>query len=82
MALLHSRRHPSFPLPLPLLSPAVIGSEQALICREIRPDDRYEMRREAQVIIPGLWLGPFQASTNLHLMNSLRITHVCVRTGG
>lgn len=36
------------------------------------------MRREAQEIIPGLWLGPFQASTNLAMMNSLRITHVYV----
>ncbi|KAK1924169.1 phosphotyrosine protein [Papiliotrema laurentii] len=41
---------------------------------------RYEMRREAQEIIPGLYLGPFQSSVNLAMMNSLKITHVlCIR---
>ena len=34
------------------------------------------MRREAQEIIPGLYLGPFQASVNLGRMKSLGITHV------
>lgn len=34
------------------------------------------MRREAQEIIPGLYLGPFQSSVNLAMMNSLKITHV------
>jgi len=38
------------------------------------------MRREAQLIIPGLYLGPFQASIKLERMTQLGITHVlCVR---
>lgn len=37
---------------------------------------RYEMRREPQEIIPKLWLGPFQASTNLAKMQALGLTHV------
>ncbi|ORY34070.1 phosphatases II [Naematelia encephala] len=38
------------------------------------------MRREAQLIIPGLWLGPFQSSTDLRRMHSMGITHVlCIR---
>ncbi|WWC70249.1 uncharacterized protein I206_104199 [Kwoniella pini CBS 10737] len=41
---------------------------------------RYEMRREAQQIIPGLYLGPFQSSTNLTKMKMMGITHVlCIR---
>ncbi|WRT66312.1 uncharacterized protein IL334_003267 [Kwoniella shivajii] len=41
---------------------------------------RYEMRREAQQIIPGLYLGPFQSSTNLNKMKLMGITHVlCIR---
>ncbi|OCF60559.1 serine/threonine/tyrosine-interacting protein [Kwoniella mangroviensis CBS 10435] len=41
---------------------------------------KYEMRREAQQIIPGLWLGPFQSSTNLKKMKLMGITHVlCIR---
>ncbi|WWC89341.1 uncharacterized protein L201_004262 [Kwoniella dendrophila CBS 6074] len=41
---------------------------------------RYEMRREAQQIIPGLYLGPFQSSTNLTRMKTMGITHVlCIR---
>ncbi|WWC61821.1 uncharacterized protein I303_104406 [Kwoniella dejecticola CBS 10117] len=41
---------------------------------------RYEMRREAQQIIPGLYLGPFQSSTNLNKMKMMGITHVlCIR---
>ncbi|ORX36740.1 phosphatases II [Kockovaella imperatae] len=41
---------------------------------------KYEMRREAQEVIPGLFLGPFQASVNIHRMNALGITHVlCIR---
>ncbi|WVO16219.1 hypothetical protein L204_103890 [Cryptococcus depauperatus] len=40
----------------------------------------YEMRREAQLIIPGLYLGPFQASLNAGKMRSMGITHVlCIR---
>lgn len=38
------------------------------------------MRREAQEIIPGLYLGPLQSSLNLGRMNDLGITHVlCIR---
>ncbi|WVQ99354.1 hypothetical protein IAU59_006487 [Kwoniella sp. CBS 9459] len=41
---------------------------------------KYEMRREAQEILPGLYLGPFQASTNLDKMRMMGITHIlCVR---
>lgn len=34
------------------------------------------MRREAQLIIPGVYLGPFQASTNLNKLETLGITHM------
>ncbi|OCF40341.1 nuclease I [Kwoniella heveanensis CBS 569] len=41
---------------------------------------KYEMRREAQEILPGLYLGPFQSSTNLDKMRMMGITHIlCVR---
>ncbi|KAG1879171.1 phosphotyrosine protein [Suillus subluteus] len=41
---------------------------------------RYEMRRECQEIIPGLLLGPFQASKSLEVLNSLGVTHIlCIR---
>ncbi|KAF8237203.1 phosphatases II [Tricholoma matsutake] len=41
---------------------------------------RYEMRRECQEILPGLWLGPFVASKSLETLRSLNITHiVCIR---
>lgn len=39
---------------------------------------RYEMRREAQMIIPGLYLGPFQSATKLPRLQQLGITHMCV----
>lgn len=39
-------------------------------------DNRYEMRREAQEIIPGVFLGPIQASTNLNRLKSMGITHM------
>lgn len=39
---------------------------------------RYEMRREAQTIIPNLYLGPFQASTSLHRLKQLGVTHMWV----
>ncbi|KAL7421681.1 hypothetical protein Q5752_003450 [Cryptotrichosporon argae] len=43
-------------------------------------DWKYEMRREAQLIVPGLYLGPYQASTNLHRLHELGVTHIlCVR---
>jgi hypothetical protein len=40
---------------------------------------RYEMRRECQEILPGLLLGPFQASKSLELLQSLQITHMSAR---
>ncbi|KAF5309368.1 hypothetical protein D9611_013995 [Ephemerocybe angulata] len=41
---------------------------------------RYEMRRECQEILPGLFLGPFVASKSLETLQSLGITHiVCIR---
>ncbi|RXW23403.1 hypothetical protein EST38_g2465 [Candolleomyces aberdarensis] len=41
---------------------------------------RYEMRRECQEILPGLFLGPFVASKSLPMLQSLAITHiVCIR---
>ncbi|KAG6909294.1 hypothetical protein DXG01_001238 [Tephrocybe rancida] len=41
---------------------------------------RYEMRRECQEILPGLWLGPFVASKSLETLQQLKITHiVCIR---
>ncbi|WVR06973.1 hypothetical protein IAU60_004010 [Kwoniella sp. DSM 27419] len=44
------------------------------------PEWKYEMRREAQEVIPGLYLGPFQSSLNLDRMRSMGITHVlCIR---
>ena len=41
-------------------------------------DDRYEMRRECQEILPGLILGPLQAAKSLDILQKLGITHVCV----
>ncbi|KIY45554.1 phosphatases II [Fistulina hepatica ATCC 64428] len=41
---------------------------------------RYEMRRQCQEIIPGLYLGPFVASKDLPTLQNLHITHiVCIR---
>jgi len=41
---------------------------------------KYEMRRECQEILPGLLLGPFQASKSLDILRKLSITHiVCIR---
>ena len=37
---------------------------------------RYEMRRECQEILPGLLLGPFQASKSLDTLKSLGVTHM------
>ena len=38
------------------------------------------MRREAQLVVPGLYLGPFQASLNAAKMQGMGITHVSVPT--
>ncbi|KAL1918934.1 uncharacterized protein VTP21DRAFT_2315 [Calcarisporiella thermophila] len=41
---------------------------------------RYEMRREMQEILSGLYLGPYTASRNLPLLTQAGITHIlCVR---
>ncbi|GMK55333.1 hypothetical protein CspeluHIS016_0203890 [Cutaneotrichosporon spelunceum] len=41
---------------------------------------KYEMRREAQAVLPNLYLGPFQAGTNLERLREKRITHIlCLR---
>ncbi|KAJ8296381.1 Serine/threonine/tyrosine-interacting protein A [Rhodotorula toruloides] len=37
---------------------------------------KYEMRREAQEILPGLFVGPFQPSWKLEVLQSLGITHI------
>lgn len=39
---------------------------------------RYEMRREAQEILPGLYLGPFMASKSMETLRKLDITHMWV----
>lgn len=40
----------------------------------------YEMRRQCQEILPGLLLGPLQASKDLSTLQSLGVTHiVCIR---
>jgi len=41
-------------------------------------DDRYEMRRECQEILPGLILGPLQAAKSLDILRGLGVTHVYV----
>jgi serine/threonine/tyrosine-interacting protein len=40
--------------------------------------DSYEMRRQAQLIIPGLYLGPVQSALNSQKMLEMGITHVYV----
>ncbi|BEI84972.1 hypothetical protein CcaverHIS002_0503730 [Cutaneotrichosporon cavernicola] len=41
---------------------------------------KYEMRRQAQAVLPNLYLGPFQASTDLGRLREKRITHIlCLR---
>ncbi|BGP13312.1 hypothetical protein JCM10213_001501 [Rhodosporidiobolus nylandii] len=37
---------------------------------------KYEMRREAQEILPGLYVGPFQPSWKLDVLQSLGVTHI------
>ncbi|GAA5877648.1 hypothetical protein JCM1840_004965 [Sporobolomyces johnsonii] len=37
---------------------------------------KYEMRREAQEILPGLYVGPFQPSWKLPVLQQLGITHI------
>jgi serine/threonine/tyrosine-interacting protein len=39
---------------------------------------RYEQRREAQEIIPNLYLGPYQSSNKLEVLLGMGITHMYV----
>ncbi|TPX32544.1 hypothetical protein SmJEL517_g04396 [Synchytrium microbalum] len=46
-------------------------------------DWKYEMRREMQEILPGLWLGPIQSAKNVQALKEHGITHVvCIRDSG
>lgn len=64
---------------LPLPSKKDIASI-APLNRVLPPDWRYEMRREAQEILPNLLIGPYQSSRSLDYMKSLRLTHVlCIQ---
>lgn len=36
------------------------------------------MRRECQMIIPGLWLGPYTVSKDMEFLKQLKITHMHV----
>ncbi|KAJ3054050.1 hypothetical protein HK097_002785 [Rhizophlyctis rosea] len=43
-------------------------------------DWKYEMRREMQEILPGLWLGPYQCSKDKELLQQKGISHIlCIR---
>ncbi|KAG0165607.1 hypothetical protein DFQ28_008548, partial [Apophysomyces sp. BC1034] len=43
---------------------------------------QYEMRREMQEIMPGLFLGPFSASRNINDLQQVGITHIlCILDG-
>ncbi|RUS28022.1 protein-tyrosine phosphatase-like protein, partial [Jimgerdemannia flammicorona] len=54
-----------------------IGSERFKpLTNAIVLDWRYEMRREMQEILPGLFLGPYSVSKQLQLLQSVGITHV------
>lgn len=37
---------------------------------------RYEMRREAQLILPNLYLGGYQSSRSIECLKGLGITHM------
>lgn len=39
-------------------------------------DWRYEMRRTAQEVLPGLFVGPYQSSKSLEELHALGITHI------
>ncbi|EGG09583.1 uncharacterized protein MELLADRAFT_74376 [Melampsora larici-populina 98AG31] len=40
-------------------------------------DWKYEMRREAQEVLPSVFVGPYQASKDLNALTSSSITHIC-----
>ncbi|CAO3591521.1 unnamed protein product [Absidia cylindrospora] len=39
-------------------------------------DWQYEMRREIQELLPGLYLGPFNICRDIQLLQSLGVTHI------
>jgi hypothetical protein len=62
-------------LPPPRAPPKIPRSEND----HLIADWKYEMRREAQQIIPGLYVGPYQSGRLLEPLQTLGITHiVCV----
>ncbi|KAF8583323.1 phosphatases II [Ramaria rubella] len=65
---------------LPVVQPTTEEQLKDLISGPSDIEWRYEMRRECQEIIPGLYLGPFQVSKSLETLQHLGITHiVCIR---
>nr|AIC33777.1 dual specificity phosphatase [Puccinia cf. psidii AE-2014] len=40
-------------------------------------DWKYEMRRQAQEVLPSIYLGPYQSSRDLNTLQQLGITHIC-----
>lgn len=40
-------------------------------------DWKYEMRREAQEVLPSVFVGPYQASKDLNALKNSLITHIC-----
>ncbi|KAJ3028081.1 hypothetical protein HDV00_010681 [Rhizophlyctis rosea] len=68
---------PSLQMPIPL-TPAAANAQDYF--RMDAHDWKYEMRREMQEILPGLWLGPFQCSKNKEFLQQKGITHLlCIR---
>ncbi|KZW01484.1 phosphatases II [Exidia glandulosa HHB12029] len=64
----------------PLQPPADPQQIRDLIQGPADSEWRYEMRRDCQMIIPGLLLGPFQVSKELSKLQQLGVTHiVCIR---
>jgi len=56
---------------------AVLGANPENLLQVVPPTDwRYEMRRDAQEIIPGLYCGPFQSSKDYDRLKGFGITHV------
>lgn len=43
----------------------------------LKGSSRYEMRREAQEILPSVFVGPYQSSRDLARLQALGITHIC-----
>jgi serine/threonine/tyrosine-interacting protein len=56
----------------------ILGSQSLTPSAPSANDDRYEMRRECQEILPGLILGPLQAAKSLDILQRLGVTHVYV----